>query len=457
MSRGGFHLPPVDTVVVSVSPGETRAAALRDGSPWDLLIARDHRPDRTGSIYLGRVRRVEPALAAAFVDIGEGEVFLPLRGGAVHEGQAIPVQIVREAVAEKVAEASLRLTFPGSRLVLTPGRPGVAASRRIADKPERARLQAIVKRLATPAEGVIVRAAAAGCEEDGLATELRHLRDLLTVVQGAAGRAAAPCRLHRDLPPLLRWLRDEVPAGVERIVVDDGTTLSALRAEAGRLGLPAPERHAEAAALFETHGVEAEIDSAAPGEAAPLPSGGRIWMDRTRALTAIDVDTGAGTHHGRQADALAAANAEAAVEVARLVRFRGISGLIVADFAGAPAGAAAEHLHATLSAGFADDPAQVRILPASQLGLVEMSRERLRTALPDLLGPEATALAALRAVVRAAPIRPVLTVSPAVAALLDGALAPARGDAERKLGGPLGIRSTTDIASGRFTISNGEV
>ena len=399
------------------------------------------------------MRRVEPALAAAFVDIGEGEVFLPLRGGAVHEGQAIPVQIVREAVAEKVAEASLRLTFPGRRLVLTPGRPGVAASRRIADKAERARLQAIVKRLATPAEGVIVRAAAAGCEEDALATELRHLRDLLTVVQGAAGRAAAPCRLHRDLPPLLRWLRDEVPAGVGRIVVDDGTTLSALRAEAGRLGLPAPERHAEATPLFETHGIEAEIDGAAPGEAAPLPSGGRVWVDRARALTAIDVDTGAGTHHGRQADALAAANAEAAIEVARLVRFRGLSGLIVADFAGAPA---AEHLHATLSTGFADDPAQVRILPASQLGLVEMSRERLRTALPDRLGPEATALAALRAVVRAGPIKPVLTVAPAVAALLEGALGPARAAAERRLGGPLDIRPTPDIAPDRFTISNGE-
>jgi hypothetical protein len=129
----------------------------------------------------------------------------------------------------------------------------------------------------------------------------------------------------------------------------------------------------------------------------------------------------------------------------------------VADFAGAPAGAAAEHLHATLSAGFADDPAQVRILPVSQLGLVEMSRERLRTALPDLLGAETTALAALRAVVRAGPVKPVLTVSPAVAALLGGALAPARGDAERKLGGSLGIRSTTNIAPDRFTISNGEI
>jgi len=443
MMRAPFRLSPIDRILVSASPGELRAAALREGEPWDLLIARDHRPNRTGSIHLARVRRIERALAAAFVELTDGEAFLPLRGAPpLHEGQAIVVQRVRETAADKLPEVSTRIAFTGRRLVLLPDRPGIAASRRIGDKAERARLQAMAKRLAAAGEGIIVRAGAAGCEEEMLHAEVEHLRGTVLAMQRLAAGAAAPALLHEDLPPLLRWLRDEVPAGEMDIVVDDGVTLSSLRAALRDLDPTLAARitrHTDGEALFEQFGIEAEIERAARGEAEPLPSGGRLWCERTRALTAIDVDTATALGHGRQAETLAATNLEAAGAAARLIRLRALSGLIVIDFAGAPAGREAEVIRAALAAAFADDPAQTRILPPSPLGLLEMSRERLRPSLLEQLGPEATALAALRAVLREARRRPAVTLPPAAASLLSGPLEAARAITERRLGQPLTI------------------
>lgn len=459
MGASGFTLPPVDRVAISLSPGELRAASLREGRPWDLFIARASRPALTGNVYLARVRRLEPGLDAAFLDIGEAEpAFLPLARARPSEGAALLVQIARDGFDGKGPTASARIALPSRTLVYTPGRPGLAASRHFGDAEARRRAQGVLKRLLSPDEGAILRLAAMRAEPDRLAADLEAMRRVWREIQDAVRTAQAPALLHRDLPPLLRFLRDRATAGT--VLIDDRRAF----AEAERFAaaqapdlLPMLRRQDDAEPLFESLGIESEIERALE-TAAPLPGGGALHVETTRALTAIDVDSGSFTDRRGAGETMLHTGLEAAVEAARLLRFRNIGGLIVIDFAAPADRAYRRRIDDRLRAAFAEDVADTRFVPMSDLGLIEMSRQRLGPPLAEILGercgrcggtgwtesPETAALAALRAVLRAAAAEPggrvSLAAAPAVVDLLEGALGPARQEVEARLGRPLPLR-----------------
>lgn len=446
MPAASAILPPVDEVLVDWSPGQTRIALLRSGKPWELLISRASRVTIVGNVYVGRVVGTDRRLGAAFVDIGEPEPgMLKLRRGAgsVHEGERVLVQATHDSRSGKGPALTSGIRLSGRHFLFTPDRPGVAASRRIADAEVRKRLQGLVRNLAAPDEGVVVRTAAAGAEEATLIGEMQRLRSAWQSIGRRLAEADPPALLHPELPPHLAFLRDSLPAEPVPIIVDDRQTAAAL----GRFNeahLPeyagCLELYEGATPLFEEREVEPEIDAVFERDWR-LPGGGSISIERTRALTAVDVDT-AGADPKM-------ANLWSARETARLIRLRNVSGLIAVDFAGGGGGGSGRSLVDTIRRAFADDRASLRFGTISEFGLFEMSRERLGPALDEILtaptsttpvpSTETRLIASLRRLVRTRPLPPdcVIEADAAETALLDGPLAPARREAEARLGYPV--------------------
>lgn len=443
-------IPPVSALLADSSPGERRLAILRGGRPWRLVIERDHVPTLLGEVRLARVLRVEPALRAAFVDIGLPDAALlplpraeggPRRRDAVpREGESFAVQITAEPARGKGAVVSRRIALPGRAIVLTLDRPGIAASRRL-EAAEAARLQGIVRGLAMPDEGIVVRAAAAGMDENAISAELDALRATRRTVLGkAAGQQAGV--LWRDLGPIGRCLREDAPAGVP-LLVEGGAYTAALRA-AGF----APTPWTDSTPLFVAKDIDDDIDAARQVEV-EIPGGGLLSIEPTRALVAIDVDGGP-----RRALDIDIA---AATEAARQIRLREIGGQIVIDFVTLPDPNQRRQVDAVLAAAFTDDMADLRLEPMNRLGLTALSRQRLGPALHEIAPPgsaETAVLSGLRALARAARRGEAgtarLTLSAAGAACLGGPLAAARAEAEAALGGGIAIETDPALASGRW-------
>lgn len=416
-------------LLIEANAVEVRAALVRDGRLADLAVEPASTASLVGSVWLGRVRRLLPNGRAAFVDIGQAQAgFLnaaDIPGHAerpiaqlVHEGQALVVQVTKDAMAEKGASLTADITLPGRFLVMTPGAHGATVSRRIADAGERDRLSATLRDLEP---GCIVRTAAAGRDAAVLHAEHQALAARWAGIEARRTRAEAPALLWREESAIHRILRD-LSAPADRIVVDPPVAMAEAQAWARAMApdvLPRLAAHAGAGLPFDVHDLDAEI-ARLLAERVVLPSGAALRFGTTAALTAIDVDSA-----GSRAPALAI-NLEAAVEIARQLRLRGIGGVIVIDFMRLRARDEAARVTDALRAALADDPAPARVLDISELGLVEMTRRRLGEPLGVRLGGAAAAIADLcRAVRRAArvtPGRPFHAVLPpaALAALPPG-------------------------------------
>ncbi len=461
-----------DSVLISRGPGETRVALLSDGRLKELLVAREGATSVAGNVYLGRVEAVKKGIEAAFVDIGLGRSgFLALPearpvgsessgdhiGDYVNEGDAVLVQVLRDAAEDKGAKLTTHVNLAGVNLVFRPGHRGVSVSRRIEDEGERGRLTAAIEALAPDEGGFIVRTAASDAAEDALGTEARALAQRWKDICLRRANAKAPSALSVEPGPALRVLRDHGP-GIERIVADDPETLNEVR-EYCLAELPAlsavVEAHKGGQALFEAFGVEEQIDEALSPVVA-LPGGGSLIISQTPALCAIDVNTGAADGGSKEQTALSV-DLEAAAEAARQIRLRNISGLIVVDFVPVrDQGHKAEMLGA-LRAAVADDPLSPHVIGYTAMGLVEMTRRRHGPSLQEILclafedragpskSPLTVALAALRDVLRegqGASVPLTLLAAPPVIGALRGPAKGALKEAEQRLG--LAIEAVAD-------------
>ncbi len=480
----------IDTLAVDATPGEMRAALIAGGRTVELLYHRAGRAARVGDVYLGRVTRVAPGLDAAFVELGAGAPgFLNAEdaradpqapagaiGDHVQEGAAVLVQVAREAVGEKGPKLTRRIALAGRFLVLAPGRPGIQASRRIADRAEAARLADAARALARPGDGFVLRTAATGASEAALAADARALYALWDGITAARDKARPPVRLHDDGDPVVRALRDRAGGSLRRIVAEAGPAAIAARAARARFAdaaAPLPEIEIDDgdAPLFERLGVEDAIE-AALSPLVPLPSGGRLAIEETEALTAIDVDTGPGGGAGGETTKLAV-NLEAAAAIGPALRLRGIGGLVAIDFARMRRPDHRRRVLAALNAALAPDPAAGRAFGFSQLGLVELARRRAGPSLAALLceprppsgerrrpkSAETVANEIARALARAArTARPgplAVTAAPEVARLLADPEGPFAA-LERRLGRALAIAGAPETPRESFTIAAGE-
>lgn len=463
-------------LLLSASPGELWAALVRDGALEGLRVLRVGRSGRVGEVLLGRIVALKPELPAALVEIGlerpgflSAEDALPGAGlTGLHEGQAVVVQVTKEARADKAAGLTLRLRLAGRGLTLTPGRPGVAADQRLAPEEVR-RLAAEMAVIVRPDEGFLLQKSAAGADRDALAEEAEALRARWRRIEAAKGEARAPQPLEEPETPMALALAEFMAERPDAIIVDDRAAFAEARRWlerhapklAARLAL-----HRGAVPLFEERGVAGDIDAALAPRIV-LAGGGALAIEETAAATMIDVDMAGAGHGSGAARAIVAVNLAAAREIARQIRLRGIAGPIIVDFIGMKRRQDRDRVRAALEKALAGD---AELLGWTRLGHVELVRKRRQTPLAELLferrpggGREKSALTvaleALRALDRAAaatpPRAPLLRVHPDVAALLDGAARKARQEVERRLGRPLALAAEPGRARDRFDIELG--
>lgn len=437
-------------IFIEVSPGESRVAVVdREGRLIALEVERLGEESLLGTICLGRVTRIDQGAGGAFVEAGLGEArFLP-RSKGVHEGQALIVQVSRDAWRGKGPALTMRPTLPGRYLVLRPGDPGLRWPRGAGAA--RKDLLAALEKLAAPDEGVTVRTGATRADAALVTAELPRLRSRWNAVQASAKDAAGPGILLR--PPGLahRVLREWVVTG--QVVTDDrrlaAELSAALREEAPDLAARVV-LHSGDAPIFAAAGIDEQIDDAL-ARTVPLPGGGSLVIDTLEALTAIDVNLGGGEGRRLTEDAIFRLNRDAGDMAARQVMLRNIAGLIVIDFVSMRNKGNRRKLVEAVRRAFRDDRATVDVLGMTPAGLVEVTRQRRGRPLADVmlvpperaprLRPEAAACEALRTALRRLGAgRPVLRCAPAVAAALEGPLRPALDETARRLGRPLELR-----------------
>lgn len=381
-----------EVLVTKMGPG-ARIALREEGRLVELFFAGDGAPDAMGSIVLGRVSAVLPGMEAAFVEIGaERAGFLSLavpRGEAesgeaqpefepVREGSEVLVQVTKTAQEGKGAGLTRNISLAGRYLVFTPLQPRIAISRRIEDEVEREALAAAMVEIARPGEGFILRTAAREMGRDVLAADAEALREQWAAITEQRVGLPPPQLLHGAARSLAAVLRDHAHDGMRRILVDtrraEAEAQSFCDAHIPDLGTRI-EVWDGAGPMFEALGVEDDIAEALE-PVVSLPCGGSLIIEQTQALTAVDVNTGRNVGRTSHADTVRATNLEAAAEIPRQLRLRGLGGITVIDFIHMEEEADRQMVLDALMEGLSADPAFIRATGVSDLGLVELARRR---------------------------------------------------------------------------------
>ncbi len=422
-----------EDVLINVGIGETRIATLVDGRLDQLILERASTSEcgraghsLLGNIYLGRVQRVLPGMQAAFVDIGAKRAGflgarearclcelpsfrddpLPPISQCVQEGQSLLMQVVKDPISDKGARLSANVTLPGRLLVLVPNQDGVALSRRIEDETERQRLTQICERMIARMKqlnadtaganagnqpirtgGYIVRTAAIGAHLNELEVDAIRLNDLWRDIEQRRVNAQAPACVYYDIDPVQKAMRDCVGVNTRRVVVDDAAAYAVAR-DYCQTAMPEMlerlERFNGPGSLFDANGVEEDLRTALD-PIVPLKSGGYVIIETTEALTAVDVNSGSYTDAtGLEATSIRT-NMEAAAEICRQLKLRGIGGVIIIDFIHMGDPENIRKVIEVLETGLANDRTPTQISGMSEFGLVEMTRKRTREPLARLL------------------------------------------------------------------------
>lgn len=401
-------------ILVSAAKDETRVALVENGAVVEFYVERPSSQKIAGSIFLGKATNVLPGMQAAFIDIGEeknaflyvDDAILPpnledtdaapeLKSHRkrtitelVKPGQDIMVQVVKEAIGTKGARVTRHVTFPGRYLVLMPTVSYVGVSRRIGDDEERKRLRQIAREIKPQDMGVIIRTVAENKSKEDLQKDLDFLVRIWEKVQRRAKSVKSPSQIHSDLGLVFRVVRDEFNQDTTRMLVDDVDTYSRTL---DLLDSVAPEMKERVIyyrdreyPLFQLYGVDAAIEKAL-GRQVWLKSGGYIVIDKTEALTVIDVNTGRYVGTKNLADTVFKINIEACEEIARQLRLRDIGGIIVVDFIDMDIPEHRAKLLQEMEKQLRHDHTKTVVVGLTGLGLVEMTRKKVRQSIDAVM------------------------------------------------------------------------
>jgi ribonuclease G len=399
-----------EEILINVTPREVRAAVVEDGVLQEVLIERASRRGLIGNIYKGRVLRVLPGMQAAFLEIGlDRTAFLlmsdiagpdgqALPGDAakqanirefLHEGQDVLVQILKEPMGTKGARLTTFITIPSRYLVLLPGDSNIGVSTRIEDEDERSRLKGILEQADSDGSGhgYIVRTAAEGATADALRADRVFLNKLWGIIGQAFGRASSTDLVHEDLALATRVIRDLASLEIERVRIDSEEEFNRLKEFADVFMpdlTPVIELYSGRRPILDLYGVEDEIQKALKRKV-DLKSGGHVVFDQTEAMTTVDVNTGAYVGHRNLEETIFRTNLEAAVAIARQLRLRNLGGIIIIDFIDMLETTHQEQVMEALENAMAGDHARTQVAQVSGLGLVEMTRKRIRESLQHIM------------------------------------------------------------------------
>ncbi|MFP4200893.1 MAG: Rne/Rng family ribonuclease [Clostridia bacterium] len=397
-------------ILVSVDQDDVRVVILEDGEIVELYMERPLSQRFVGNIYLGKVENVLPGMEACFVDLGlERNAFLyvddayPVRPAEednlpknakraainklVRPGQEVMVQIVKDPVGKKGARITRNVTLPGRYLVLMPAVDYVGVSRRIGDDKERGRLKRIARDIKPADCGLIVRTVAEGAEEDDIKRDLDFLLRQWRDIQRKSQKAKAPALLHRDMGVIYQVLRDNLDKTVEQITVDDQTEYQRILQLVDVMA-PGTRKRVKwfrgERGILEERDLEEELEKVL-GRRVWLDCGGHIVIDRTEALTVIDVNTGRYVGKKDLEETVYRTNLEAAEEIGRQLRLRDIGGIIVIDFIDMESPKHRDNVVEALEKALARDKTRATVLGITHLGLVEMTRKKGRQSLDEYM------------------------------------------------------------------------
>jgi ribonuclease G len=305
----------------------------------------------------------------------------------LQEGQEILVQVSKEPIGTKGARITSHISLPGRHLVYMPTVDHVGVSRRIENEPERERLKEIVERTKPNGGGFIVRTVSEGKSEDDLQADMQYLTKLWDEVVKRNETAHAPCLIHSDLDVTQKVVRDILTEDVDRIVVDSKPEYDKIVQFISTF-MPkikySIELYEQEEPIFDNFGLEVEI-SRALGRKVWLKSGGYIIIEQTEALTAVDVNTGRYVGKHNLEDTILKTNLEAVKEIAYQLRLRNIGGIIIIDFIDMEKEVNRDKVFTALEEALKSDKSKTNILKMSELGLVEMTRKRVRESIGRMM------------------------------------------------------------------------
>ncbi|MBH09003.1 MAG: ribonuclease G [Candidatus Marinimicrobia bacterium] len=406
-------------IFINESMGETRIAIQEDNKLVEVYIEQQDNQRMVGNVYKGKVENVLPGMQAAFVDIGyELNAFLPFSEIGNNDyvigqnkdeqnnkrfnrkienievdlktNQEIFVQVIKEPFAGKGPRVTTDVALPGRLLVLVPNAHYIGISKKIWDKFERRRLKKIAQRLRTEDAGVIIRTVAEGKSEDHIENDFKLLLDNWEKIKNRSEKEDAPTIVYEDLETASSVVRDLLTLDVEKIIIDSKRlyrkTLRYLEDVSPSL-LERLELYKLKAPLFESFGIESEIEKLMRPKAW-LKSGAYLIIEKTEAMVVVDVNSGRFVGKKMHEENSLKINIEAAREVARQLRLRDLSGLIVIDFIDMQLDENRKKVYQELRKELKKDRAKVAVAPITEFGLLEMTRQRIRVSLLDSMSDQ---------------------------------------------------------------------
>jgi ribonuclease G len=412
-------------LIINSEPLEKRVALLVDGRLEKFEIERESDNRMVGGIYKGRIKNLDPGLKAAFVDIGYTKNaflhywdMLPAAADSSVEvvrvnrkrsqpaqriaeptvkdipqlyppGSEIVIQVTKGPIGTKGPRTTTNLSLPGRYLILTPFSEGCGISRKIEDIAERKRLKQLINELTLPeGVGVIVRTAGEGKKARYFVRDLHILLKTWEDIQSKMKSERSPACLYMEPDLVERTVRDFLTEEVDRVLIDSRDDFERTQKLVGQISKRSAGKIAlykDSIPIFERFNIERQIEQTGQRKV-PLPSGGEIIIDETEALIAIDVNTGSHKNRGGdEKNVIYAVNLEAAAEIARQIRLRNLGGLIIMDFIDMKERRHRNAIYEKMVELMSSDKAKNHILPISQLGIMQMTRQRQQESLSSNL------------------------------------------------------------------------
>jgi ribonuclease G len=414
----------IKEIIINSSSNQTRVAITEDGNLADFFVDYPENRRMVGDIYLGRVARVLPGIRAAFIDIGmkhdgflhfsdigdrtkqfqdmlgeedsdvddadDDEPNKPNRNNGnpapeatitkLRKGEEILVQITKEPVSNKGVRVTSSVSLPGRFCVLLPFDSKIGISKKIADYKERKRLRNIARGILPPNYGLIIRTVAKDQTEDAVKDDLTNLVKTWKTIEATAKSEEPPSIVHQDLSTTDSVIRDLLTPDISKVFVDSKKLYKQIK---GYVQLVQPDLlekidlYKSSSSIFDEFKIEEQIKTLM-GRKVPLPSGGYLIIEHTEAMVVIDVNSGRYAKSKEQELNSLKTDLEAAREIARQLRLRDIGGIIVIDFIDLEEDKNRKKVYDELKKEFRRDRSKVSVLPMSDFGLVQITRQRIR-------------------------------------------------------------------------------
>lgn len=371
-------------IVIESLISSQKTAILEDDRLTEIFIEDNKKNKTVSNIYRGIVRKVLPGIEACFIDVGfEKLAYLQLKKDTnIKAGQEILVQINKEEIGSKGAKLNLEISLAGRYLVYIPSNDRITMSNKIRDEKERFRLKKIAKSISKDNSGLIIRTEAVGCSKEDLENDINELHIKYENILKEYKLGMGPKLLYKELDFSSKYIKDNINEDIELIVVNNKDKYDELKDILKNIKKEYIKKLKleENKDIFDLYKVDSQVEKAL-NKKVWLKSGGYLIIEKTEALTVIDVNTGKFTGNLKLEDTVYQTNIEAAIEIARQLKLRDIGGIIIIDFIDMHKDKHKKELLKILDDEMSKDKRKYEVLGITRLGLVEVARRREKDSL----------------------------------------------------------------------------